>query len=399
MEKPATPDHEIIEPLRQRWSPRAFDQRSVEPEKIRALLEAARWAPSGYNDQPWRFIVARREDSASFERLAACLMPMNQTWAAKAPVLMLSVARLAFGHDDRPNRHALHDVGLAVGQLLAQATALGLAVHQMGGFDPQQARHAFQIPEGFEPVAAIAVGYPGEPEQLEDALRERELGPRVRRSQREFVFGAMWSEPLRLPREADPERVLSFWLGQLDARGLASPEQSARWWKKDGTFDQEIRDQFEGEHAAIVAGRRQAWLRSARGRLAYVIVVDQFSRNMYRETPRMFAADDLALRAALGAIEGGLDRALPLAGRVFMYLPLMHSEDAEVQELCVEQFTLLRDELSGEAREHVETNLEFAIRHRDIVARFGRFPHRNQILGRESTLQESEFLKQPGSSF
>jgi uncharacterized protein (DUF924 family) len=324
---------------------------------------------------------------------------MNQKWAAQAPVLMLSVARLALSRNGRPNRHALHDVGLAVGQLLVQATSLGLVVHQMGGFEPKNAREAFQIPDGYEPVAAVAIGYPGDPDQLDDTLRERELEPRVRRPQQEFVFGAGWGEALILPGEADPERVLSFWLGDLDEHGLASTEQSARWWKKDAAFDQLIREQFEAEHAAIVAGERQAWLRSARGRLAYVVVLDQFSRNMYRDTPGMFAADEQALRAALGGIERGFDRSLPVAGRVFMYLPLMHSEDVEVQQLCVEQFTALRDELTGRAREHVEKNLEFAVQHRDIVSLFGRFPHRNAIVGRESTPQELEFLKQPGSSF
>jgi len=399
MEKPAAPDFEIAEVLRQRWSPRAFDARSVPPEAIRSLLEAARWAPSSMNEQPWHFIVARREDAEDFQRLAACLTGNNLEWAPQAPVLLLSVARSSFVRNERPNRHALHDVGLAVGQLLAQATSLGLVAHQMGGFDRQKARETLRIPQGFEPVAAIAIGYPGDPNQLDDALREPELGPRLRRPQSEFVFGGSWGEPLVLPGDAEPERVLSFWLGELDEQGLASVEQAGRWWKQDAAFDQRIRDEFEAEHAAIIAGERQAWLRSARGRLAYVIVLDQFSRNMYRGTLRMFAADDQALRAALGGIERGFDRSLPVAARVFMYLPLMHSEDVEVQELCVEQFTALRDELSGPARAQVEQNLEFAVQHRDIVALFGRFPHRNAVLGRESTPQELEFLKQPGSSF
>jgi uncharacterized protein (DUF924 family)/nitroreductase len=399
MERSAAPDFEIAEVLRRRWSPRAFDTRSVPPETIRSLLEAARWAPSSMNEQPWHFIVARREDAEDFQRLGACLTGDNQKWAPQAPVLLLSVARSSFVRNERPNRHALHDVGLAVGQLLAQATSLGLVAHQMGGFDPQRARESLRIPAGFEPVAAIAIGYPGDPKQLDDALRERELGPRLRRPQNEFVFGARWGDPLILPSEAEPERVLSFWLGELDEHGLASAEQSGRWWKRDAAFDQLIREQFEAEHAAIVAGERQAWLRSARGRLAYVIVLDQFSRNMYRGTPRMFATDDQALRAAQGGIERGFDRSLSVAARAFMYLPLMHSEDVEVQEICVEQFTALRDELTGPARAHVERNLKFAVQHRDIVALFGRFPHRNAVLGRESTPQELEFLKQPGSSF
>lgn len=197
----------------------------------------------------------------------------------------------------------------------------------------------------------------------------------------------------------DYERVLDFWLGELDAIGRASAETRKRWWKKDEAFDQEIRERFAADHAAIEAGEREAWLASPRGRLAYVIVLDQFSRNMFRETPRMFASDPRAERVALEGVERGDDRVLALDARVFLYMPLMHSERLVMQERSVALFAALRDGLEGEAREHVAGNVDYAVRHRDIVARFGRFPHRNRLLGRESTEVEKAFLKEPGSSF
>jgi nitroreductase len=132
-------------------------------EELRSLLEAARWAASSYNQQPWHFIVATKEDPRVYERLLGCIVPANALWAGKAPVLMLTVAKLTYDANGAPNRHALHDVGQATANLSLQATALGLAVHQMGGFDMERAREEFSIPEGYEPVAAIAVGYPGDP--------------------------------------------------------------------------------------------------------------------------------------------------------------------------------------------------------------------------------------------
>ncbi len=199
--------------------------------------------------------------------------------------------------------------------------------------------------------------------------------------------------------EEDHERVLRFWFGELDADGLADAAHVARWWKKDPSFDEELRGSFLDEHQQITAGRRASWLATPRGRLAYVIVLDQLSRNMFRDTPDMFEQDYLALQAALEGIGAGWDRALRTDERVFLYMPLMHSEELTVQERCVELFEAYRDELEGPARERVARNLEFARRHRDIVARFGRFPHRNSILGRDSSEEETEFLKQPGSSF
>lgn len=199
--------------------------------------------------------------------------------------------------------------------------------------------------------------------------------------------------------DPSPARVLDFWLGVLDASGCAAPDVAKRWWTKNAAFDHEIRERFGPEHAAIVAGEREAWLATPRGRLAYVIVLDQFSRNMFRDTAGAFAHDAQALRAALDGIERGDDAALAFDERSFLYMPLMHSEDPRQQDRSVELFTRWRDSLSGDRRARLDASLEYARRHRDIVARFGRFPHRNRALGRTSTPEETEFLKQPGSGF
>lgn len=196
MEKPAPTEHDVHELIRRRWSPRAFSSRAVGDPELRSLLEAARWAASCFNEQPWRFIVARREAQAEFDQLLSCLNENNQRWAKGAAVLMLSVASKAFAKNAKSNRHALHDVGLAAAQLTLQATALGLAVHQMAGFSIERARERFAIPEDFEPVAAIAIGYPGDPDGLPEDLRERERGERSRNPQREFVFAGKWGDPL-----------------------------------------------------------------------------------------------------------------------------------------------------------------------------------------------------------
>jgi nitroreductase len=131
MEKPAETAHPIEELLRRRWSPRAFDERLVEPEKLARMLEAARWSASCFNEQPWSFIVATRDDAAEFARLLSCLVEGNQAWAAHAPVLMVSVARLTFVQNGKPNRTAIHDVGLATSQMILQAMAMGLFMHPM----------------------------------------------------------------------------------------------------------------------------------------------------------------------------------------------------------------------------------------------------------------------------
>ncbi|MGH9717400.1 MAG: nitroreductase family protein [Candidatus Acidiferrales bacterium] len=187
-----TPIHEI---LTHRWSPRAFDSRAVEPEKLRALFEAARWAASSFNAQPWYFIVATKDDPANFKRVLECFVESNQSWAKDAPVVALSAAGLKFQHNGQDNRHSFHDVGQAAATMALQATALGLQIHQMAGIRPDKARETFHIPEGFEAVAGIALGYPGDPASLPEQLRERELGARQRKTVSSFVFTGEWGKP------------------------------------------------------------------------------------------------------------------------------------------------------------------------------------------------------------
>lgn len=194
MEKPANNDHPIHDLLRRRWSPRAFSSRPIPPESIRSLLEAARWAPSSFNAQPWRFLIATRDDAPAFERMVGCLTEGNQTWARQAPLLMLTVARLAFD-DGKPNRHALHDVGQAAAHLTVQAMALGLFVHQMAGIQIEKIRETYGVPAGHDPVTAIAVGYPGNPDDLSDSLKQREHAERRRKTLDEIAFSGAWEEP------------------------------------------------------------------------------------------------------------------------------------------------------------------------------------------------------------
>lgn len=200
MEKPATPQFPIDPLLARRWSPRAFDERPIEPEKLKSLFEAARWAPSSNNEQPWRFIVATKDQPAEYDRLLACLLEGNRKWAYRAPVLILSVARMTFEDDAKANRHAYHDTGLAAENLVLQAVAAGLMAHQMAGFNAEKARADLNIPQGFEPVAMIAVGYPGDPNVLPDYLKQRELAPRQRNPISTFVFSGDWGRPSPLVR-------------------------------------------------------------------------------------------------------------------------------------------------------------------------------------------------------
>ena len=186
--KPAVTRHPIHPLLAERWSPRAFADRSVDLETLGSLLEAARWAPSSNNEQPWRFLVARREDGPLFQRILGCLVPGNQAWARNAPVLLLALARLRRERDGAPNRLALYDVGQAVAHLTFQASALGLVVHQMAGIEVDKIRADFALPAELEPATAVAVGYPGDPATLPDRLREREALPRERKSLDEIVL-------------------------------------------------------------------------------------------------------------------------------------------------------------------------------------------------------------------
>lgn len=202
MEKPAETRYPIHELLRRRWSPRSFAARRVEPEVLRSLLEAARWAASSFNEQPWAFLVATQDDPAEFERLLGCLVPGNQAWARQAPVLLLTVARLRFARNDKANRHAFHDVGLAVANLTVEATARGLVVHQMAGIEPEKVRAVYALPEGTEAVTGVALGYAGEPDSLPEKLRAAELAPRTRRPLEEFVFTGSWGRVAPLLKDS-----------------------------------------------------------------------------------------------------------------------------------------------------------------------------------------------------
>jgi nitroreductase len=185
-------DHPVHELITKRWSPYSFDSRSVTDEDLRSLFEAARWAPSSYNEQPWNYIVAKKENPEEFQRLLSCLVDGNQVWAKAAPVLALGIVKLRFARNDQPNRAAIHDLGLAAGNLVVEATARGLWVHQMIGILPDKAREIYAIPEGYEPMTGIAIGYAGDPKALPEGLRERDLARRPRKPLKEFVFSQKW---------------------------------------------------------------------------------------------------------------------------------------------------------------------------------------------------------------
>jgi nitroreductase len=177
-----------------RWSPRSFSDREVSPADLAKVFEAARWAASSSNEQPWRFLVGTH-GSEAYKKIFDSLVPFNQMWAVKAPVLILGVAKTKFTHNGEPNRVALYDLGAAASYLTLQATALGLATHQMAGFDPDAARKAFGVPADFLIGAVIALGYQDEPSALpNEKFRTQETAPRTRKSFKDFVFSA-WDTP------------------------------------------------------------------------------------------------------------------------------------------------------------------------------------------------------------
>lgn len=201
----------------------------------------------------------------------------------------------------------------------------------------------------------------------------------------------------RLPDEA--RAVLDFWFGELDADGLADAAHASRWWKADPDFDAEIRKRFGALHADVGRGGRREWLATPRGRLAHVIVLDQFSRNLFRGDPRSWALDSRALEEAVEGIDRGDDDVLAPHERAFLYMPLMHAEDRASQERCVALFAARESESTGRVREAMAHNRGFAERHQAVVERFGRFPHRNEILGRTSTGDEVAFLAETPGGF
>jgi nitroreductase len=192
MQKPAPTEFPVHDLIRDRWSPRAFADKTVPPEVLCSVFEAARWAPSSNNEQPWAYIVATREDKQNLEKMLSVLVEFNANWAKNASVLALAITELAFAKNNAPNRNAQYDTGAATALLSVEATARGLAVHQMAGFDPDKARQAFEIPLGWDAIAAIAIGFPGDPESLPQPLRDRELAPRVRKPLSKFVMTGTW---------------------------------------------------------------------------------------------------------------------------------------------------------------------------------------------------------------
>lgn len=193
--KSAKPDHSIHELISERWSPYAFANRPVSEDDLRSLFEAARWAASSYNEQPWSYIVATKDDPAEYDRLLSCLVEPNQAWAQAAPVLALGVVSLRFKRNDKENRAAVHDLGLASANLSVEATARGLYVHQMIGIYSDRARELYHIPDDSAAWTGLAIGYKADPAMVPETLRERDITPRKRKPLNEFVFTGAWGSP------------------------------------------------------------------------------------------------------------------------------------------------------------------------------------------------------------
>ncbi len=177
----------VLPVILERWSPRAFDDRAISPADLKVIFEAARWAPSSFNEQPWRFFVGHR-NSETYKKIADVLVPFNQAWATTAPVLILSVARTRFSHNDSPNNYGVHDLGAADGFITLQAAFMGIATHQMAGFDQAKAREAFAIPEIYAIGSVMAMGYQGEPSILGEHYQGQEQSPRSRKPLNEIVL-------------------------------------------------------------------------------------------------------------------------------------------------------------------------------------------------------------------
>ncbi len=192
MSKQAGTDHPIHELIASRWSPYGFSNCTVSKENLLSLFEAARWAPSSYNEQPWSYIVATKDEPEEYEKLLSCLVDGNQSWANTAPVLALGVVSLKFARNNTPNAAAIHDLGLAAGNLLFEASARGLYVHQMIGILPDKAREIYEIPDGVEAKTGLAIGYAADPSTLSDPFKERDQAPRQRKPLQAFVFSSKW---------------------------------------------------------------------------------------------------------------------------------------------------------------------------------------------------------------
>lgn len=196
---------------------------------------------------------------------------------------------------------------------------------------------------------------------------------------------------------AAAEALLDYWLGPLGEHGFSDEAHRRRWFEKNQTFDESLRERFGELHAEGARGELDHWRQTPRGRIALVILLDQLSRNLYRDTPEMYACDETALAVAREAIDAGDEAVLAPQERYFLYMPFMHAEDPEAQARCVELFECTQKELPAEHADRFDP--KWAVMHKEIVDRFGRFPHRNELLGRECTEEEAAFLEQPGSSF
>jgi nitroreductase len=195
--KKAPPVEGVLPEFHERWSPRSFSDRPVSTESLRKVFEAARWTASSYNEQPWRFLLGRRGDE-TYQKIFDSLSESNRKWAGAVPVLILGMTNTRSSRDGQLNRVALFDLGAASSYLTLEATALGLATHQMGGFDPEKARKAFGIPDEYQMGSVIALGYEGEPAALKDEeLIEKETARRERKSLDEIVFAGL-GQPARL---------------------------------------------------------------------------------------------------------------------------------------------------------------------------------------------------------
>jgi nitroreductase len=192
----------LLDAVARRRSGRAFLPRAVPAEALWAVLEAGRWAPSAANEQPWRYLLATGEDADAHAAMLSCLSRGNQ-WAAAAPVLLLSLANTAFTRKEGENRHAWHDTGIALGMMALQAVSMGLMLHPMGGIRPERIRELYALPAGVEPVAAMALGYPGPIDVLPDDLQAKERRPRRRRPLSETVFAGRYGTAARLAGSGD----------------------------------------------------------------------------------------------------------------------------------------------------------------------------------------------------
>lgn len=193
----------VLEPIRRRWSPRAFSERPVDPKKLKSLFEAARWAASSANEQPWRFILAVKGEPDAFATALLCLRERNRNWARYAPVLAFSLTKTVYSNSGGVNRYAWHDVGLAVASLSIQAASVGLQVHQVGGFYPEKVRTTYQLPAEYEPVSGLVIGYPGSPHHLPPDLQEKERRERTRKPLSELVFCGSYGTPSDWEEETD----------------------------------------------------------------------------------------------------------------------------------------------------------------------------------------------------